>query len=56
MKRTKARTCAMRKRENGQTFEVGGKKANSITTVQKDSMVIAKVVNEENGKCRRLSV
>ena len=49
MKRTKARTCAMRKRESGQVFEIGGGIANCITSVQKDSMYIGKVMEEKIG-------
>lgn len=49
MKRTKARTCAMRKREPGQVFEIGGGIANCITSVQKDSMYIGKVMKNKIG-------
>lgn len=39
-KKITATTCAQRGRETGQRLEAGGEVANSLTTVQKDSMVI----------------
>lgn len=42
IKRINAVALAMRKREHGQTFEVGSRICNSITTAQKDSMYIGK--------------
>ena len=49
MKRTKARALAQRKRENGQTFELGENWSFCITSVQKDCMYIGKVMEEKIG-------
>ena len=49
MKRTKARALAQRKRENGQTFEIGERWSFCITSAQKDCMYIGKVMEEKIG-------
>lgn len=46
MKRTKARALAQRKRENGQTFEIGERWSFCITSAQKDCMYIGKVLGK----------
>ena len=51
MKRVNCFALAMRKRDKGQTYEIGGGVAYAITTVQKDSLYVGRIVkNSENGK------